>query len=73
MDCIFEDLHVFLFHSDDIDNDYASDEESTEVFDDTLESLLRKVTNLIGGYWYSRCSGQYWMCEDALNSCPNSV
>ena len=71
-DCIFEDLHVFLFHTDDLDNDYASDYESTEVFDDTLESLQREVTTSIGGYLCSCCSGQYWMCEDVLNSCPNS-
>lgn len=50
MDCIFEDLHIFLFHTDDLDNDYASDYDSTEVFDDTLESLLREVTTSIGGY-----------------------
>ena len=53
MDYIFEDLHVFLFHTDDLNNDYASDYESTEVFDDTIESLLRDVTNSIGGYWCS--------------------
>ena len=72
MDCIFEDLHVFLFYTDDLDNDHASDYESTEVFDDTVESLLRKVTNSIGGYWWSCCSGQYWMCEGVLNLSPNS-
>ena len=72
MDCIFEDLHIFLFHTDDLDNDHASDYESTEVFDDTLESLQREVTLEIGGYWCSCCSGQYWMCEDVLNSYPNS-
>lgn len=69
---IFEDLHVFLFHTGDLDNDHASDYESTEVFNDTLESLQREVTNSIGGYWCYCCSGQYWMCEDVLNSCPNS-
>ena len=51
MHCIFEDLHVFLFHTDDLDNDHASDYESTEVFDDTIESLQREVTTSIGGYW----------------------
>ena len=50
MDCIFEDLHIFLFHTDDLDNDHASDYESTEVFDDTIESLQREVTTSIGGY-----------------------
>ena len=72
IDYIFEDLHVFLFHSDDLDIDHASDEESTEVFDDTIESLQREGTTSIGGYWCSCCSCQYWICEDVLNSCPNS-
>nr|XP_022344928.1 uncharacterized protein LOC111137658 isoform X2 [Crassostrea virginica] len=31
----------------DLDNDHASDYESTEVFDDTIESLLRDVTNSV--------------------------
>ena len=61
----------FCFLTDDLDNDHASDYESTEVFDDTIESLLRNVTNSIGGYWCSCCSGQYWICEGVLNSCPN--
>ena len=58
----------FCFLTDDLDNEHASDYESTEVFDDTLESLQREVTLEIGGYWCSCCSGQYWMCEDVLSS-----
>ena len=40
---------IFCFHSDDLHNDYANDYESTEVFDDTIESLQREVTTEIGG------------------------
>ena len=39
---------IFCFHSDDSHKDYASDYESTEVFDDTIESLQREVTTEIG-------------------------
>ena len=49
MDYIFEDLHVF-FYSDDPDNDYASNYNSTEVFGDTMESLQREGTTEIGEY-----------------------
>lgn len=41
---------IFCFHSDDSHNDYTSDYESTEVFDDTKESLQREVTTEIGGF-----------------------
>lgn len=46
---IFEDLHGF-FNSDDPDNDYASNYNSTEVFGDTMESLKREGTTVIGEY-----------------------
>ena len=39
---------LFLFHTDDLGNDHAATD--SEVFDDTIESLQREVTTLIGGY-----------------------
>ena len=41
---------IFCFHSDESHSNNTSDYESTEVFDDTIESLQREVTTEIGGF-----------------------
>nr|XP_022338284.1 uncharacterized protein LOC111133869 [Crassostrea virginica] len=48
----------------DLDNDHASDNESTEVFDDTIESLLRDVTNSIDEQEEKHCQELYDLLQN---------
>ena len=54
MNCLYTSILylyiIFCFHSDDAHSDYTRDYESTEVFDDIIESLQREFTTEIGGF-----------------------
>ncbi|XP_078337494.1 uncharacterized protein LOC111137658 isoform X2 [Crassostrea virginica] len=50
--------------TDDLDNEHASDYESTEVFDDTIESLLMDVTNSIDEQEVKHCQELYDLLQN---------